>query len=205
MILLRLQIDNLRIYAWSRAAHGLAADILQRTSFMSKYTRESFRADCRLVSLYSQQLGIVVQATRSQSSAIVTNKIHSQSSSEFVTDDTYCMAAAAKTTTRVAYTYASVVMTSSWLITVVLELANKRAGYTTLEVARGLLAVTLNDAFYILLTLMLNGSVHIPKRITATFVADSAANVIATETALLKADAEASDEEHYQPSMNRDA
>lgn len=108
-----------------------------------------------------------------------------------------------KPVTLPLYKYTSMLVTSSSSGALVLEHTDKRAGYTTVQVARSPLAGTPDKRFCVLLIILSRGTVHIPGLIIVAHVTYSPVYIILMNAALLGTKPEEIETVHYRPPIYR--
>lgn len=113
---------------------------------------------------------------------VVTLAYNTENNSNFVptVDDSYDQVAVDEDVTLTPYTHTPMLVINSGLDTVVSASTNERTDYTFEQVVRGLVTVTWNKLFHILLTNLLSKPIHILKRIVVEHKIHGRAHIIPT-------------------------
>lgn len=141
---------------------------------------------------------------KTQNNTTTADHNESQLLSTLVADGTNCRLVLKMFDTLALGTYTSVLVTSGGSNIVALEPTNQRAGYKTVYVVKGQVAIAPNKPFLALLTNVSIKLIQIAKLKILAHLANSSAHIIVTETALLETDPETIDAVHYIQSIDRD-
>lgn len=189
-ILSYLKIGDLRILVLFGVGDNLAVDSLIRMSFIDKYIQESFAAERKLVAWHSEPLNIIRPGTKAANAATDANHIDSQFSSTPLADDIFLKVVVAKAVRLAPHAPTTVLVKSIGSGRRVIKPIDDSAAGVPLDVAKEIADAISNKPFHILLKNVSTKPVQLPKRMNVMNIADSGADTIAVEDALLETDSE---------------